>query len=410
MNAPKPLWLASLILPLVAVLGCEKRDAIGTYSAPKEPPPVKPVEFAVPEVWRELRPQQMQYAAFAIDPQRSDASLTIVPLPRESNELAPNVNRWERELGLPPSSPEAVEKLVTHVDVGDAHVDTVDLTGTDAANGTAEPRRTLAAMVPNGTLTWFFKLKGPPEVVEKQKPNFDAFVRSLKFKRDGSMPADADGHAHPQLAMAQAKAPAKEVPHDPHDGKDHSGHDHGPAQPAAEKITWNALPQGWTEDPTQRPMRVHTLLVEADGKKGEVIVSRFPPNSVGQPMENINRWRKHVGLDPTTDPKAHQARNVTVAGTQGFAFDFEGPAQGGEPAKKQIVALTSQGDMFWFVRFIGPSDLVTAQQKTFEKVLTDAKFAPPAGGAQQPQQQAPTTKPSQPSQSSPSTQPSGSPR
>jgi hypothetical protein len=114
-NAPKPLWLASLILPLVAVLGCEKRDAIGTYSAPKEPPPVKPVEFAVPEGWRELRPQQMQYAAFAIDPQRSDASLTIVPLPRESNELAPNVNRWERELGLPPSSPEAVEKLVTHV-------------------------------------------------------------------------------------------------------------------------------------------------------------------------------------------------------------------------------------------------------------------------------------------------------
>src|SRR5688572_5278615 len=153
---------------------------------------------------------------------------------------------------------------------------------------------------------------------------------------------------------------------------------------------------------SRRPMRVHTLLVEADGKKGEVIVSRFPPNSVGQPMENINRWRKHVGLEPTTDPKAHQARNITVAGAQGFAFDFDGPTQGGEPAKKQIVALTSQGDMFWFVRFIGPSDLVTAQQKTFEKVLTDAKFALPAGGAQPP-----STKPSQPS---PSTQPSGSPR
>ena len=103
---------------------------------------------------------------------------------------------------------------------------------------------------------------------------------------------------------------------------------------------------------------------------------------------------------------------MTVAGTQGFAFDFEGPAQGGEPAKKQIVALTSQGDMFWFVRFIGPADLVTAQQKTFEKVLTDAKFALPTGGAQQQQQQqAPTTKPSQPSSPpSPSTQPSGSPR
>src|SRR5688572_25172164 len=248
----KPLWLASLILPLVAVLGCEKGDDIHTYSAPKEPPPVKPVEFAVPDGWRELRPQQMQYAAFAIDPQRSDATLTIVALPRESNELAPNVNRWERELGLPPSPPEAVEKLVTHVDVGDAHVDTVDLSGTDAANGTAEPRRTLAAMVPNGTLTWFFKLKGPPDVVEKQKANFDAFVRSLKFKRDGSTPADADGHAHPQLAMAQAKAPAKEAPHDPHDGHDHSGHDHGPAQPAADARAHAARRSGRQERRSHR--------------------------------------------------------------------------------------------------------------------------------------------------------------
>jgi len=130
-----------------------------------------------------------------------------------------------------------------------------------------------------------------------------------------------------------------------------------------------------------------------------VIVSRFPQNAVGNLIENINRWRGHVGLPKTDDPRAHKPQQLTVAGTDGFAFEFEGPAQGNEPAKKQIVALTSQGNMFWFVRFIGPADLVTAQQKTFEKVLTDAKFDVPAAGAKQPS----STQPS-------STQPSGSPR
>ena len=405
MNPPRATWLVPILLLVAAVTGCDGGDEIRTYSAPKEPPAVKPVEFAVPEGWRELRPQQMQYAAYAIDPEHSDASLAIVALPREANELAPNVNRWEGRLGLPPSSPEAVQKLVKHVDTeGGAHVDVVDLTGTDVANGTNQPRRQLAAIAPSGTLTWFFTLAGPPEVVEKHKANFDALVRSLKFRRDASALAESnhDDHSHaaPQLAMAQAK----EAPHDPHDGHDHSGHDHGPPQPPAEKINWNNLPAGWTLDPAARPMRVHTLLVEADGKKAEVIVSRFPQNAVGQLLENINRWRGHVGLPKTDDPSAHKPRQMTVAGTDGFAFDFDGPAQGAEPAKKQIVALTSQGNMFWFVRFIGPADLVTAQQKTFEKVLTDAKFDVPAAAGKQPAS-------SQPSPSSPaSTQPSGSPR
>jgi hypothetical protein len=404
LNSLRSLWSAPLVLLLAAMNGCDRGDEIRSYSAPKDPPPVKPVEFVVPDGWRELRPQQMQYAAYAIDPEHSDATLAIVPLPREANELAPNVNRWEGRLGLPPSSAEAVQKLVNHVDVDGAHIDVVDLTGTDVANGTNQPRRMLAAIAPNGTLTWFFTLQGPPDVVEKHKANFDALVRSLKFKRDASVPAEPnhqdDDHAAPQLAMAQAK----EAPHNPNDGQDHSGHEHGPPQPAAEKITWNALPAGWTLEAGERPMRVHTLFVEADGKKAEVIVSRFPQNAVGQLLENINRWRGHVGLPKTDDPSAHKPRQMTVAGTDGFAFDFDGPAQDGQPAKKQIVALTSQGNMFWFVRFIGPADLITAQQKNFEKVLTDARFDVPGGA---PQQQAPATRQSQ---SSPSTQPSGSPR
>ncbi len=378
--------LCLLLLTLLAPLGCERNDEIRSYHAPKEARAVKPVAFTVPPGWREIRAQQMQYAAFAIDPDRSDASLSIVPLPREANELAPNVNRWEGQLGLAPSSPQAVQKMTTHLDVGDAHIDTVDLTGTDAVGGTGEPRRMLAAIVPYGTLTWFFTLKGPPDVVAAQQPNFDAFIRSLKFKADPGAPAES-GHA--QLAMAQ---PAKEEAHHPGDGHDHSdhaGHDRGAPQPAAEKINWSPLPAGWVEDPTPRQMRAHTLVVEADGKKGEVIVSRLPQNGVGDLLQNVNRWRGQVGLEPTKDPAATKPREMTVVGMPGFGFDFEGAAKDGQPARRQIVALTSQGNMFWFVRFVGPKELIDAQQKTFEKLLTDVRFA----GAVSPETQ-PSTKPS----------------
>lgn len=399
----KPLWCFALFLCVACVVGCEREEqSIHTYAAPKEPANVKPVEWAVPSGWREIRAGQMQFAAFAVDPEHSDASLAVLALPRESNELTPNVNRWEGQLGLPMSSPEAAHKLAKHLDLeGGIHVDVVDLTGTNQRSEQKEPQRLISAIVPHGTLTWFFTLKGPPEVVANQKANFDTFVRSLKF-RAGHDDAQT-GEAHPQLAMAQG--PAAPKPKDAHDGHDHhahdghdhgphDGHDHGPAKPPAEKVTWGALPAGWTEDPAERTMRVHTLMVDADGKKGEVIVTRFPQNGVGPLLQNINRWRGQVGLEPTDDPKNNPARDLMVFGGPGAAFDMEGPAKEGQPAKRQIVAMTANANNFWFIRFVGPKELVDAQQKSFEKLLNDARFA----------EVAPTSQPSS------ATQPSGSPR
>jgi hypothetical protein len=208
--------------------------------------------------------------------------------------------------------------------------------------------------------------------------------------------------------MAQAKPGAAADPHAGHDHgpgehHDHDGHDHGPAQPAAGKIKWAAMPTGWTEDPTPRQMRVHTLNIEADGRKGEVIITRFGQGQVGGLLDNVNRWRGQVGL-PRAEQPTEKPREMRVAGMEGFAFDFEGPTKDAEPAKRQIVAMTSQASNFWFVRFIGPKELVDAQQQSFEKLLAESRFDVPAAGA------AAATQPQSSTPSSPSTQPSGSPR
>ena len=41
--------------------------------------------------------------------------------------------------------------------------------------------RMLGAIVSVGDKTWFFKMTGPPEVVEKHKAEFEAFLKSVKF-------------------------------------------------------------------------------------------------------------------------------------------------------------------------------------------------------------------------------------
>jgi hypothetical protein len=43
----------------------------------------------------------------------------------------------------------------------------------------------LVAMTVVGPDEWFFKLTGAPDAVEKQKPAFDAFLKSLEFAPEG---------------------------------------------------------------------------------------------------------------------------------------------------------------------------------------------------------------------------------
>ena len=36
-------------------------------------------------------------------------------------------------------------------------------------------------ILPRGEQTWFFTIKGPADLVEKQKSAFEAFVKSVRF-------------------------------------------------------------------------------------------------------------------------------------------------------------------------------------------------------------------------------------
>ena len=108
------------------------------------------------------------------------AKASVTALPRRAGELLLNVNRWRGQLNLKPIDEEQLGKEVRQLEVAGTSAPFVDLTGPESAGGT--PPRMLGVMLPRGEQTWFFKINGPADVVEKQKSAFEAFVKSVRFE------------------------------------------------------------------------------------------------------------------------------------------------------------------------------------------------------------------------------------
>ena len=195
----------SLSLVLAALNACEKNAEIKVYRVSKAPleesapeqqnaaptnaasPPMPgglapaipardsaapQIKWKTPEGWTEVPPSSMRYASFKAG---SDGKIdiSVVTFPGEGGSDADNVNRWRRQIGLPPMSPAAVASQVTPLKGADSTFSTVDIAGADA--------RTIVAWTRRDGHVWFFKTTGPGAAVEKEKSNFVKFVESIRF-------------------------------------------------------------------------------------------------------------------------------------------------------------------------------------------------------------------------------------
>ena len=94
--------------------------------------------------------------------------------------LLANVNRWRSQLGLAPLTESALANQVQSLDVADGKATLIDMKGTDAKTG--QPARLVGLVVPQAQQTWFYKLMGNEQVVEREKEAFTKFVQSTKYK------------------------------------------------------------------------------------------------------------------------------------------------------------------------------------------------------------------------------------
>lgn len=139
--------------------------------------------YALPEGWRiDPRPRQMREATIVVGGSGNEAGEIVVSRLNSTSlsDLMPNLNRWRGQVHLPPTSDSGANPAqATALAQGPGVIR--DFEGPES-EGAGRLRQLVAyTQFPQASQIWFFRLVGPYDLVTKSKPQFEAFVKSLKF-------------------------------------------------------------------------------------------------------------------------------------------------------------------------------------------------------------------------------------
>lgn len=148
------------------------------------------------------------------------------------------------------------------------------------------------------------------------------------------------------------------------------------AQASGPSIDWK-LPSGWEELPASQ-LRVGNFRIHGENN-AHAEVSIIPlPGMAGGDVENVNRWRGQVGLQPLTQAELDKsAEPVMVGGGQGRLWDILGSLDGDKSKTRLLAAILRKDGTAWFFKAMGDDALVTSQKAVFVQFLKDVEF----GGA-----------------------------
>lgn len=180
--------------------GCGGQKGPTVYDIPKEdtapPPPAATAmsqqslpdgavnqsgnpAWTIPAHWEEAPASQMRKASFTVPAAEGAVDVSVTSFPGAVGGTLANVNRWRRQLGLPPVGEEEVPTYDQPIEGAHHPASLADIT-----NGET---RTLAATIFVSGNSWFFKMSGPAAAVAREESGFLDFVRSVDFHQ----------HAHP---------------------------------------------------------------------------------------------------------------------------------------------------------------------------------------------------------------------
>ena len=173
----------------------------GGMGAPSQPS----LAFDLPEGWKEIPAAQFRSPNFAI-PAREKLECYVSVLPGGGGGIAPNVNRWRKQMGLAELSDAEVAAL-PRVKVLSADAPFVQMDGAFKGAGaqTPTPGYTMAAVAAErGGAVITAKLVGPSEDVRAEIERFKAMCASLR----AAAPAAEGGAEGGESGPLAWKAPA----------------------------------------------------------------------------------------------------------------------------------------------------------------------------------------------------------
>jgi hypothetical protein len=109
----------------------------------------------------------------------AEADLSITMLSAATNPLLENINRWRRQISLPPLTESQVAAETTTLTNGELKFTVVDYTG---AQPSGAATHLLGAILYHDDEAWFFKLTGPDTVVAAQKAAFSEFLKTVNAR------------------------------------------------------------------------------------------------------------------------------------------------------------------------------------------------------------------------------------
>jgi hypothetical protein len=296
--------------------------------------------------------------------------------------------------------------------------------------------RLLAAIVPHGDRTWFFKLVGPSDGVAEQAEHFDQFVRSLQF--DGARPVSwtlPDGwneqpgsesryatiqisSDHPmELTVVPLGREAGTLLDNVNRWRRQMGLEpiasadlgsvtrilqlgdsevtivdftasarrlpagHPPVAPenrdrgSKKPLVKYTVPDGWKEVPSRSAFRAASLEVASGDERADVSITGLA-GSAGGLVANVNRWRsEQLGLpDLDEDELRRSVTSIDVAGTPAHFVELVGAESAGKDRQSILGVIVDRGDQTWFIKMTGPSALLSREKSSFETFVRSITF------------------------------------
>lgn len=313
------------------------------------------VTYTTPEGWREAGAGEMRVAGFTITGTNGQtAQVAVTPLPGMAGRETLIINMWRQQVGLSELTDEEATKQLTAVDIGGTPGKMFDMNGKSAAGANI---RIVTAMAHLGEMSWFYKLQGDDELVLAQKPNFVAFLKSVKI--EAAPASEALPAGHPPLARpgTMAGAVTEQRPPKPREG--------GP--------TWTA-PATWKEIDGGQFLFAKFVIAGEAGAQATVNVSVSGGDGGGL-LPNINRWRAQLGEGAWTDAELKKnAQEITVAGGKATYIELSGTDSSSEKPAMTLGAQVVRDGRTWYYKLMGDPALAAKEKEGFITFVKGVKY------------------------------------
>lgn len=291
--------------------------------------------YDLPKGWVKADPTDLRLLNLKVAG-RDDASCYLTALPRMEAGVLDNVNRWRGQFGADALTPDEAKSLPTTELFGLQSI-RVEVSGpySDGMGGGELSEGGLVGLIAEQDNTMvFLKMVGPKDVIDQEKANFDAFVKSLTF---------------PGAPQGAQEAPAQRT----------MAHD---------------VPEGWTK---QGPKSMTLFGYDVPGDVNvTVTVLRKAGGGVAA---NVIRWRGQLGLPAVSEAEIMAAERIDCLGESGYWYRMDGSytgmsgeAQGTQDTLMGVIVPMEEEAIF--IKCWGPTEAVQNVETELRTFVASLKW------------------------------------